>query len=558
MRQKRLLTKYTALIISAITMCTILLFSVGCSNNELKIDASKSQLRVYSFTGGVGREFLDDVIERFQDDYADYEFEPGSGKKGIQIIPQAVKSSEINTLSSSSNHVLFSEATNYSALVGSKYVVDITDIVQKPLNEVLGNDVCTETATIESKLYPESIDYLTHSNDKYYGLPHYSFYSTIIYNKKLLDDNKLYFIDNPGQIKSIEDYFIFSDSDVKSCGPDGEMNTFDDGLPATWDEFWILCDYMREIITPFTFSAGEYIEYLASAAYLNLAGKDQARLNYTYDSKGKTITIIESFNGDTPVTTEEVVTPQNYAQVINKQLAKYQAIEIVNKVVTTDTYRSIDSKTSANMLKVQQNYIESRYRGDKPIAFLIEGSYWYNESADAGYFEDAKEAYNDFEEKNEFLPMPLPRTYKGTSADVKGKITKHVVNDQPDAYGVINARYAQDENLMKMAKMFLAYCYTQESLEQFTILSRCPKNFNYEIDSSKLTGYAKANWEFYKRADLVNPYSSSDIYLNKQRNFSLHLSNTFWQGATYKNLYSSMRDGRSAKTYFEDIMAKQI
>ena len=561
MKQRKLLTKCTAVIIAVLTMCTALFFGAGCNNDNAGIDTSKSQLRVYSFTGGVGREFLDDVIERFQNDYADYEFEPGSGKKGIQILPQAVKSSEINTLSSSSNHVLFSEATNYSTLISSSYVVDITDIVKKPLNEVLGNDVCAETSSIESKLYPESVDYLTHSNDKYYGLPHYSYYSSIIYNKKLLDDNKLYFKDNPGQIESIDDYFIFSDSDVKSCGPDGDMDTFDDGLPATWDEFWILCDYMREIITPFTFSSansGEYLEYLCNAAYLNLAGKDQARLNYTYDSKGESITIIERFDGNTPITKEEVVTSENYAQVINRQLAKYQAIEIAKEVVTTAGYRSDDSKTSANMLKVQQNYIESRHREGKPIAFLVEGSYWYNEADNAGYFDDAKEAYEDFEEKNEFLPMPLPRTYKGTSADVKGKITKHVVNDQPDAYGVINARYANDENLMNMAKMFLAYCYTQESLEQFTILSRCPKNLNYEIDGSKLTGYAKANWEFYKSADLVNPYSSSDIYLNKQRTFSMHLSNEFWRGKTYTSVYGSMRDGRSAKTYFEDIMAKQI
>lgn len=561
MRHNKLLTKCIALFIAVLTLTSTLAFSAGCAPTG-NIDTSKSQLRVYSFTGGVGRSFLDDVITRFQNDYANYEFEPGSGKKGVQIIPSAVKSSEINTLASSGNHVLFSEAVNYDAIATGFDALDVTDIVRTPLNQILGNDVCNETVTIESKLYPESIDYLTFKNDKYYGLPHYSYYSTLIYNKKLFDDNKLYFKDNPTDVTSPEDYFIFSSSDVKSCGPDGKMNTNDDGLPATWDEFWILCDYMRETITPFTFTnnnSGESLEYLLNAVYLNLAGKDEARLNYTYDSKGEKITIIESFDAQgKPVTKQEVVTNENYGTVLNSSLAKYQAIEVANKVVNGTNYRTTDSKTGLNMLRVQQNYIESRHYGDKPTAFLIEGSYWYNEAADANYFEDAKNAYNGFESMNEFLPMPLPRTYNGTSNDVKGHETKPVVNDQPDAYGVINAKFAGDENLINLAKMFFAYCYTQESLEQFTILSRCPKNLNYEIEEGKLTGYAKANWEHYKNADLVNPYAGNDIYLNKKRQFSLHLSNSFWRGKTYSSVYASMRDGRTPQDYFKDVMIKMI
>ena len=566
MRQKKTLTKLIALCIAIITTCSAFLVSAGCTNDS-PIDTSKSQLKVYSFTGGVGRAFLDDAITRFQNDYANYEFEPGSGKKGVQIIPSAVKSTEINTLASSGNHVLFAEAANYDALVSGEDVLEVTDIVTKPLNQILGSDVCSETATIESKLYPESKDYLTFKDGKYFGLPHYTYYSTLIYNKKLFDDNKLYFINNPGEVTQPEEYFIFSSTDVKSCGPDGKMGTSDDGLPATWDEFWILCDYMKETITPFTFTntnSGESIEYLLNAVYLNLAGKDQARLNYTYDSKGEKITIIESFDTQgNPVTKEEVVTNENYGVVLNSQLAKYQAIEVANKVINATDYRSTDSKTGLNMLRVQQNFIESRHYGSKPTAFLIEGSYWYNEAADANYFDDAKNAYNGFESMNEFLPMPLPRVYSGTAEDVKqvastkkDGIIKHVVNDQPDAYGVINAKFAGDTNLINLAKMFFAYCYTQESLEQFTILSRCPKNMNYEIPEGKLTGYAKANWEYYKSADLVNPYSSSDIYMNKKRQFSLHLSNSFWRGKTYTSVYASMRDGRTPQSYFEDVMIK--
>lgn len=561
MKHRKFLTKLITITLATITACTVFA-GAGCNNEGAKIDTSKSQLRVYSFTGGVGRKFLDDAITRFQDDYANYEFEPGSGKKGVQIIPSAVKSTEINTLASSGNHVLFAEAANYDALVTGDDVLDVTDIVTKPLNEVLGNDVCSETATIESKLYPESKDYLTFKDGRYYGLPHYSYYSTLIYNKQLFDDEKLYFRDNPGEITAIEDNFIFNSSDVKSCGPDGKMNTTDDGLPATWDEFWILCDYMKETITPFTFTntnAGESIEYLLNAVYLNLAGKDEAKLNYTYDSNGETITIIERFDGQgNPVTKEEVVNNENYGVVLNSSLAKYQAIEVANKVINAKNYRSTDSTTGLNMLRVQQNYIESRHYGDKPTAFLIEGSYWYNEADDANYFEDARNAYNGFDSKNEFLPMPLPRIYNGTAEDIKEKvITKSVVNDQPDAYGVINAKFAADANLMNLAKMFFAYCYTQESLEQFTILSRCPKNLNYEIDEEKLSGYALANWKHYKNSDLVNPYSSSDIYLNKKRQFSLHLSNSFWRGKTYTSVYSSLRNNnRTPQSYFEDVMIK--
>ena len=53
---------------------------------------------------------------------------------------------------------------------------------------------------------------------------------------------------------------------------------------------------------------------------------------------------------------------------------------------------------------------------------LIEGSYWYNEADDAGYFEDAKDIFGaEFEARNKFCVMPLPRVYAGRASDVKGK-----------------------------------------------------------------------------------------------------------------------------------------
>lgn len=550
-------TKIACAVLAAAMPFTMM--ACGPTGGEVidSVDKTKIQLNVFSYNGGVGSEWLDKVITRFEADYKDATF--SNGRTGVQVVPDKTKSDVFSNMGTNNNHVIFSEVGNYSQLVTQKSVLDISDIMDKPLNELTKT---ADTKTLKSKMYDETIDFYSFSGGKIYALPHYSFFSTLTYNKQLLTDKNLYFAKDYDVNGDLDSKFIHSASEDKSCGPDGIYGTDDDGLPATYDELFDLFNMMKnKNVTPITWAGGEmvsggYVNYLLNNVYLSLAGKDQARLNYTFDSKDKTITIVEKFEGGKAVTKEEKITADNYKK-LNSELAKYQAIKVVDTILDNALWQSGDcDSTTTTMLSTQQNYIES-YNGGTPIAMIVEGSYWYNEADNAGYIEDTKNRFTDFDAKNNYQILPLPRVYEGTYKDVEGKEAgKAVYADQADSLAVINANIAGDKELVELAKTFLAYCYTDESLKEFTETTRVTRSLKYDVDVNKLDAWGKAVWNYTKAADLLLPYSSNSLYLNNRTQQSMHIANDFW-AVSGKNVYSYCKGSGTAESYFLEYMARQ-
>lgn len=550
-------TKIACAVLAAAMPFTMM--ACGPTGGEVidSVDKTKIQLNVFSYNGGVGSEWLDKVIERFEADYKDATF--SNGRTGVQVVPSKTKSDVFSNMGTNNNHVIFSEVGNYSQLVTQKSVLDISDIMDKPLNALTKT---TDTKTLKSKMYDETIDFYSFSGGKIYALPHYSFFSTLTYNKQLLTDKNLYFAKDYDVNGDLDSKFIHSASEDKSCGPDGIYGTDDDGLPATYTELFDLFNMMKnKNVTPITWAGGEmvssgYVNYLLNNVYLSLAGKDQARLNYTFDSKDKTITIVEKFEGGKAVTKEEKITADNYKK-LNSELAKYQAIKVVDTILDNALWQSGDcDSTTTTMLSTQQNYIES-YNGGTPIAMIVEGSYWYNEADNAGYIEDTKNRFTDFDAKNNYQILPLPRVYEGTYKDVEGKeVGKAVYADQADSLAVINANIAGDKELVELAKTFLAYCYTDESLKEFTETTRVTRSLKYDVDVNKLDAWGKAVWNYTKAADLLLPYSSNSLYLNNRTQQSMHIDNDFW-AVSGKNVYSYCKGSGTAESYFLEYMARQ-
>ena len=502
-------------------------------------DSSKTQLTVYSYDGGVGNEWLSHLIDRFEEKYANYEFEPGSGKKGVEIVETTEKEGQDLSAISNMQDVLFSEYIDVTALCGSGSTLEITDIINTPLNEYLvdenGTPVTSDTQSIADKLYDETKDYFGSfgGGSKYFGLPHYSHFSSVIYNRALFENKKLYFAQTPDEDadeNNLAGYFISSANPTRSCGPDGVEGNDDDGLPATWDEFFILCDYMCESsIIPFIWSSNSsgYTKYLLNATYLNLAGKQDASYNYTFNSGEDTINTV-TFTGNTPVIKQETVSAAQYG-ALNRQLEKYQALEVYDRIIDTVDYQHTDCKNGADMLRAQEDYIFS-YNEGKPVAFLLEGSYWYNEAEEGGFFDDVRSQYDTYDSMNDYRVMPLPRVYEGSASDVLGKdIGKTVIGDGADSLACINANIKNDANKVKLAKMFLAFCYTQESLEEFTEYTNTTRFLKYDMDTSKLTNeYARNLWNFVEASDIVLPYSSHSNFTNAVDQWSLHIQSKFW------------------------------
>ncbi len=527
-------------------------------------DASKTQLNVYSYAGGVGNVWLDKIEERFEEAYKDYEFEPGTGKKGVDLILNKTKTgANLTNMQNSNDHVFFSEWIDIPTLIAQGKVIDIHDVVTTPLNEFLDGKT-TDTETIEEKLYPQSQKFFSHKvvngENRYFGLPHYSHFPAFIYNKAYFDMEKLYFAKEP-DLEVEDGQFITDDNPVKSCGPDGVCGNEDDGLPATWDEMFELFDYIVDKGDKPMIWAGSsaygYTKYMLTSAFLNLAGAEVANYNWTFDSAGKQVDIVTGFdNDDNPILGKATITPSDDS-ALNKLLAKWQAIEIFDKIVDNRPYMHdtcID--TTAQMLDGQKDFILSANE-NKPAAILLEGSYWYNESMDAGFFDEARATYDDYDEKNDYQIMPLPRVYTGTASDVEGtNVHKSVATDQSDSFACISAKLIDNPDLLKVAKLFLAYCYTEESLAQFTEVTNTVRYLKYDVDESKLSDYGKSVWNYVKNSDLVLPYSNHTKYLSDKLVLSLHIESTFWEYGSGDPWALLRGSSNTAVNFFKKYMVK--
>ena len=86
---KKIMKRVLPLALSLLTIGS----ATACNKNrgtEEQIDADKTQLYVYCYGGGVGSQWVRKVKTRFESDFADYEFEPGSGKKGVQVLIETI------------------------------------------------------------------------------------------------------------------------------------------------------------------------------------------------------------------------------------------------------------------------------------------------------------------------------------------------------------------------------------------------------------------------------------------------------------------------------------
>lgn len=161
-------------------------------------------------------------------------------------------------------------------------------------------------------------------------------------------------------------------------------------------------------------------------------------------------------------------------------------------------------------------------------------------------------AVNDYGERAEnrrFGWMPLP----GLSG-----ATKPTLGDQADSFAVINANIADDEVLKKLAGEFLAYCYTDEMLQQFTLITGSAKAVSYELGDKKsqLNSFESSLWDLRQSADVVFPVSSNPIYMYNQSKFSWNIGANFWSttaGGGYRQPVTALKREMTAQEYFEGM-----
>ncbi len=557
--------KKTSRIISAV-LALLMVASVlltGCdqpgqttTNNGGGGDNSgKSVLYVQNYNGGFGSKWIAEIEKRFEAAYANTSFE--DGKMGVDVVIENVKdigSTIQGGLDSQVNEVFVQESIYYTTWVTAGDMLDITDVV---------TSINTDGTKIEDMMSEEQKSFYN-VDGSYYALPHHDLYTGIVYDIDLFVDKELYFAKNGAPS---EDYasdkateggysgtISYTGTGAKSAGPDGKHGTADDGLPATYEEFFILCEYMTTPtvgVTPFIWLGShkeDYTNNLLGALATDYEGKEQASLFYSFNGTAKNLITVDS-NGNITPRGDVEITEENGYEVFSSA-GRYYALKFLEQLLTTGNGKYMHSicTGSAGIAQTHNEYIQSSYKG-QPIAFMAEGNWWENESDDifgemAAYYGDE---YSRTSRNFGYLPFP-----KATNDKIGEDVTYY---SYQSATAFIKSSIKEEK--IELAKTFLKFMYTLESMNEFTSYVGTRVSLNYEIDAdvyNSLSTFSK------QLCDITSDHvatAMSNSYIYNIYNKQFMLQTTFLPSSGQAAI-KKLREGTSAADYFNEIISTKF
>ncbi|MBO5737573.1 MAG: hypothetical protein J6S04_07165 [Clostridia bacterium] len=525
-----------------------------------------SYLYVSTNSGGFGKGFLEVVEAKFEEKYAQTPF--AEGKMGVDVVVDQASTNSggtlINNIANSSTNVFVVEGMYTTNYVAKNYLYDLSELVSSALDD---------GKTLESKMFNDQKAALKAINDKYYSLPVFAGFNGVTYDKALFADNDLYFADANGfKPYTTSTYtgvaytgrgFVSAANTKKSPGPDGKYDSYDDGLPSSYEEFFYLLERMsNKSIVPFIWGGGantHYQNYLFQSLLMCNSSKTELSTNFTFNSGDEEIEIIKSFDSDgNPEYSYEKINDDN-GYLITQSSNKYQALKFLQNLFKNSKYYHSDS-VSGNLTNAmaQKVYEESSLIGNTPIAMLIEGNYWCNEAA-----AELKESEQYPNGKNrQFAYMPLPAVENGTINENEGN--NIALADCLDYYLVVNNNIAKNKEKKQLAEAFVKMMYSDECLQAMTAEVGVPFALKYEMGESyynQMSVYEQSVWDIYdfsKDNDAyVTPQSANEIFLSNTARFSFKttqmLFHTYIDGIEYSvpyQAFSSAGKGASAREYF--------
>lgn len=543
------------IIAMCLTMAVVMGTTVGCVKNPFisgneEEDSTKTQIYVGTLNQGFGKAWLEEAAARFTELKKDESYE--SGKKGVQIFVDSLNIGNqiIGSVSNERSEIIFNESIDYYAWVQRGLVKDITKYVKSDLSEY-GDEA---GSTIESKLYSAAKDYYLYEG-KYYGIPFYESTFGVIYDIDVFSDNNL-FMDKNGE------FALSSQSDPNaSAGPDGDASTvIDNGLPATYSEFFALCDKIKKNskLQPFTWN-GQYPLYLSrmvQSMSMYLDGYTQSQSKFKLSG---TINTIDSFDQSTPVVTEKIITKDNGYETFASE-GMYYALEFlqglydgkyyVEEYLNSNAYSHLSAQNDfvTNNTKTTSNSIK------RDVAMLVDGTWFMNEAAGtltALAKRDPEAGAN--ERRFGLMPLPHPDGWESK---------KYTYLDTNFASCFVTAQTADWK--MDLIGEFLKFLHSDAELRKFTESTSTLRGFDYVTDwdtsSANLTPYAQQliSLRKYIGDEVVYPISSNQLYANNITVLCTELTDVFSAtigNNTYNNPFTAMSGGSkiSARSYFNGM-----
>lgn len=494
-------------------------------------DPTKANITVATLDKGIGTAWLENAAREFEELYKDAtNFQ--EGRVGVKVLVKGSTQYDGSYIETANlNHdIYFTEGISYRQLSREGKFLDLTDLMTTPLTGY------GENKTILSKIDETYREYLD-MDGKYYGIPFYDSFYGMVYDLNLWNEEKLYIAKN-GQ-------FVNKSGDL-SLGTDNVAGTLDDGLPATYEEFGKLFNKLLDKgIIPFIASE-RGIEYTANYLYNVFAdyeGVDNMKLNLTLN--GTANDLIDTVNNDGTYTLKPATAITNdNGYELQRQRGRYETLKFFNDVIVSspDNY---NKKLEASHISAQTSFINGKELG-KPIAMIIEGSWWENEARSS--LTTFKETYGY---RSDYAIMPIPFANAEKAAECG---YKHTCLSLSKSFGIVS-KSTDNEAL---ALEFLKFLHTDKMLSKFTKDTSITRPLNYDItpeDQASLTNYAKSLIDLKKNSNVFYPYSSNQLQIDNAIYFTAFnwTWNTQINGQNYRHpwMYFTTVSNPSPKAYFD-------
>jgi len=491
-----------SLLLAATSVAAVSLTAVGCGGADP--DANKTKIYVEIKSGGTGVQWLIDAGKRFATKVGNKSYE--TGKEGVAIVP--VPSDGVSLKNAETSGTAIFDLENEprianDALAGKVLCID--DVMTEKSDR--RNGIAISPAEKISEDQRERYMY----NGKYYGGPTCEYYPVISYDRDLFDNYNLY-LANPDAIEEAEelelnlhesdilaaDYYFLptaktNDKSLMSCGPDGEYDTDDDGLPSSLLELIALCEYMKgKGISAFNFTGGfkYYSNFLVSALYTALQGYDSARANYTFKGTFDIVTGMTDeplFAGEDSIMapeTKTVTVTEETGYYTSWKVEKYYAEAFMELCVKYGWFGPSVNGTD-DQKTAMSKFVFSDFQGAPKIAMLLDGSYWYNEATEGdNYFKmlaDLKYLEADQNKPRDVRVMPLPVNLTESVEEGEGKPQTFIEMN----YGMfaLNKNLEKEPGLMNASKDFLSFLYTDDELSAYTASTSIWRSMNYDLNA---------------------------------------------------------------------------
>ena len=552
MKTKRIVALMATLLMGASTASA---FSAcgGVKRVDEGYDATKANLSVATFEGGLGRAWLDEAAARFEELHKDStHFQEGRTGVKINVDAEKFKYGGQNLAEKPLlKDMYFTEGVEYYTFVNAGKVASITDVVTSEIGY-------GETGSIEDKLDPSFKGYLTAKDGEYYMVPFYDGFYGFIYDIELFEEAGFYYDVDGDFLKlkkdedgnaTAEDRAAFEAA--KANGPDGKKGTYDDGLPSTYAEFIALADHIVDAgYVPFCYS-GTYSDYVSKACRAFIAdyeGYDALNLNYSFNGEAE---VVKTVISDWAVQTETItVTPENGYE-LQRQAGKYYALKMQETLFGDVTYLG-GTWNGFDYTVAQAEFIKSKY-STKRYAMLLEGVWWENEAEPT--FQLLETTRGEKKSDRNFGWLPMPKVDEDRVAEQQDQ----TLLSANSSFGFINK---ECEN-MELAKEFMRFLHTDAELSKFTAKTSITRSFEYPIneeDKANATNFGKSIMEIRTNAKVVYPYSALDMVINHSSNFTqenwylVSVAN----GKSFKDPFTAFKNKTAtAKAYFEGLYTHQ-